>query len=158
MSHPPTFTPLFTLQATLMPSLDSGADGPIGRRVLNAIVEGRFDGPRLRGTLHAGTGDWMLTRRDGVMNVDARVVLKVDDGAVIHMSYGGRIKIPADVLPEVRDPLLRHLVDPSRYYFRTTPVFETGAPAHAWLNDLVCIGMGRLLQGNGVAYEVYAVD
>ena len=31
-------------------------------------------------------------------------------------------------------------VDPASYYFRTVPQFETGAPAYAWLNDLVALG------------------
>ena len=88
------------------------------------------------------------------MVIDARVVLQTDDGAILHMSYGGRIVIPPEVLPEARDPERRHLIDPARYYFRTTPTFETGAPRYAWLNDIVAIGSGRLLQGRGVAYEV----
>jgi uncharacterized protein DUF3237 len=91
------------------------------------------------------------------MVVDARIVLKTDDDAIIHMSYGGRIVIPPELLPEVRDPQRRHLIDPSRYYFRTNPVFETGAPKYAWLNDVVAIGTGRLKAGRSVAYEIYQV-
>lgn len=147
---------LFGMQADLNASFDSG-EGPQGRRVLNSVAKGSFEGPRLRGEIIPGTGDWMLTRRDGVMVVDARVVLKTEDGAIIHMSYGGRIIIPPEILGDVRDPGRRHLVDPSRYYFRTTPVFETGAPDYAWLNDVVAIGTGRLTAGRGVAYDIFQV-
>ena len=55
-----------------MPSLDAG-DGPLGRRVLNAVSEGRFYGHRLKGRINPGTGDWMLTR-NGIRVVDARIV------------------------------------------------------------------------------------
>ncbi|WP_422060279.1 DUF3237 domain-containing protein [Sphingopyxis sp.] len=143
---------LFTLRAELAAGLDAG-DGPLGRRTLNAVQQGWFEGDRLKGTVNPGTGDWMLTRND-IRVVDARLVLQTDDGALIHMSYGGRIVFPQEVLGEMRDPKRRHLVDPSRYYFRTNPVFETGSPAYCWLNRIVSIARGELVEG-GVKYEVY---
>jgi hypothetical protein len=94
---------------------------------------------------------------DGTMVVDARIVLKTHDGAIIHMTYGGRIVIPESVLGEARDPDKRQNIPLSRYYFRTTPVFETGAPEYAWLNNIVCVGSGRLLKGRSVAYEVFQI-
>jgi hypothetical protein len=145
---------LFGMQAELNATLDGGM-GPQGKRVLNSVAGGTFEGARLRGEINPGTGDWMLTRRDGVNVVDARIVLKTSDGAIIHMSYGGRAIVPAELLEEIRDPERRHLVDPARYYFRTTPVFETGAPEYSWLNDIVSVGLGRLTKGRGVAYEIY---
>jgi hypothetical protein len=33
-------------------------------------------------------------------------------------------------------------VDPSLYYMRTTPLFETGDQRYAWLNRLICVGTG----------------
>lgn len=53
---PPAFQYLFTLEAALAPSLDAG-EGPLGRRVLNAVSEGRFYGERLKGRINPGTGD-----------------------------------------------------------------------------------------------------
>jgi hypothetical protein len=47
-------------------------------------------------------------------------------------------------------------VDPARYYFRTNPLFETGADRYAWLNDIVCVGSGYLVEG-GIAYKVAEV-
>jgi Protein of unknown function (DUF3237) len=147
---------LFSIRADLKGSLDAG-DAALGRRVLNAVDKGTFEGPRLKGEINPGTGDWMLVRRDNTAIVDARIVLRTDDGALIHMSYGGRIAIPAEILGQARDPERRHLLDPTRYYFRTTPVFETGAEKYAWLNNVVCVGSGRLLQGRAVAYEVFQI-
>ena len=34
-------------------------------------------------------------------------------------------------------------VDASEYYFRTTSIFETGAPAYEWLNGIVAIASGE---------------
>ena len=147
---------LFTLKAELGTSLDGG-DGPLGRRTLNAAASGTFEGPRIKGQVNPGTGDWMLTRRDGVNVIDARLVLLTDDDAIIHMSYGGRAVVAPDLIAEVRNPEKRHLVDPSRYYFRTTPTFETGSAKYNWLNNVVCVGSGRLLRGRGLAYEVFEI-
>jgi len=71
------------------------------------------------------------------------------------MSYGGRIMFPDDLERAARDPSSRHLIDPGRYYFRIAPVFETGAAAYAWLNGIVAVGSGRLIDEGGVAYDVF---
>jgi hypothetical protein len=147
---------LFTMHADLKPSLDGG-EGSLGRRMLNVVAQGHFEGPDMRGELLPGTGDWMLIRRDGSMVIDARVTLKTDDGAIIHMSYGGRINVPPELLTDVRNPDKRHLIDPSLYYFRSTPVFETGATNYFWLNNIVSIGSGKLGQGRSVSYDIFRV-
>jgi hypothetical protein len=41
-------------------------------------------------------------------------------------------------------------------YFRTNPLFETGSKQYAWLNDIVCVGSGYLIEG-GIAYKVFEV-
>jgi uncharacterized protein DUF3237 len=151
----PALTHLFTMRAILGARLDGG-DGPSGRRVFNAASGGEFAGARLRGVVLPGSADWMLIRKDGSMLIDARVILRTDDGATIHMIYGGRAVFPADLLADVRDPARRHLVDPARYYMRTTPLFETGAETHAWLNDIVCVATGRLTE-QGLDYDVFQV-
>lgn len=148
--------PLFQMQAELNPPLDGGK-GPEGRRIFDSVARGSFEGEKLRGKIAPGLGDWRLLRHDGVSVVDARLVLQTDDGAVIHMRYGGRIVVPSDLIDQVRDPRRRHLIDPALYYFRITPVFETGAPPYAWLNDVVSVGTGRITEGPGVAYEIFQV-
>ncbi|MFC9247716.1 DUF3237 family protein [Streptomyces sp. NPDC057136] len=64
----------------------------------------------------------------------------------------------SEVLPggALSDPAERLRIDPARYYFRTTPVFETGAETYAWLNGIICIGSGYLVEG-GIAYKVSRV-
>ncbi|MDL2076371.1 DUF3237 family protein [Streptomyces sp. GXMU-J15] len=54
------------------------------------------------------------------------------------------------------DPDERHRIDPADYYFRTNPLFETGAESCAWLHHTVCVGSGYLIEG-GIAYRTFRV-
>lgn len=143
---------LFDIVVNLNPRLNMGA-GPFGQRVLYGAAGGFFEGPKLRGEVLAGGGDWALFRPDGAMTLDVRLTLRTHDEALVHMSYGGRWVTPPDLRADMADSAKRHLVDPGRYYFRTNPLFETGARQYSWLNDIVCVGSGYLVEG-GIAYNV----
>ena len=96
-------------------------------------------GKSLRGKVLPGGGDWTLLRSDGVLELDLRITLETDDGAAISMTSFGLRHGP----PEVLAALARgESVDPSRYYFRTAPRFETSAPRYAFLNRLIAIASG----------------
>jgi hypothetical protein len=145
--------PLFELQLQVPQIADLGAT-PYGRRRVATVAGGRFDGERLRGTVApAPGGDWMLLRADDVFELDVRITLQTDDGASILMSYRGLRHGPADVMAALGRG---EIVDPSRYYFRIAPVFETAAPAYAWLNKIVAVGSGRRDPG-GPVYRVEEV-
>jgi hypothetical protein len=146
---------LFDMIVDLSPRLDFGT-GPLGRRTLFGSAGGTFRGPRLRGTVLPGGGDWALFRPDGAMALDVRLSLRTHDDALVHMTYSGRWVVPPGVRAGLADPATRHHVDPARYYFRTTPLFETGADQYAWLNDIVCVGSGYLVDG-GIAYAIAEV-
>jgi len=118
------------------------------------VAGGTFEGGRLRGVVlpHAGS-DWLLQRRDGSFQQDVRLTLEADDGTLILMSYRGVRHAPADV----SEALARgERVDPSRYYLRIAPFFETSGSGYAWLNHIVAVGMGERL-ADGVRYEVFEV-
>lgn len=144
--------PLFDIVVDLNPRLNIG-DGPLGRRILFGAAGGSFEGPKLRGEVLPGGGDWALFRADGAMSLDVRLTLRTQDDALVQMTYGGRWITPSELRAEMTDPAKRHQVDPSRYYFRTNPLFETGAAQYAWLNDIVCVGSGYLIEG-GIAYSI----
>jgi Protein of unknown function (DUF3237) len=146
---------LFDLVVDLAPRLDIGA-GPLGRRTFFGAAGGTFHGPRMHGEVLAGGGDWALFRRDGGMTLDVRLILRTHDDALVHLTYGGRWVFPADLRAELADPGRRHHVDPAHYYFRTTPLFETGSERYSWLNDIVCVGSGYVVDG-GIAYKVAQV-
>jgi hypothetical protein len=147
--------PLFDIVVDLKPPLEIG-DGPLGRRVLFGSDGGSFHGSRVRGEVLPGGGDWTLFRPDGAMSLDVRLTLRTHDDALVHMTYGGRWIVPADLQADVADPAKRYQVEPDRYYFRTNPLFETGSEQYAWLNDVVCVGSGYLVEG-GIAYHVAEV-
>src|ERR1700738_476595 len=79
---------LMTLQVALAGPQRIGAV-PHGIRVTAPIAGGHFEGPRLRGKVLPGSGDWTLLRGDGVLELDLRVTLEADDGALIHMTSFG---------------------------------------------------------------------
>ena len=129
---------LMTLQVFVGPPQRVGAV-PQGARVIAPIASGEFSGPRLRGRIVPGGGDWTLLRSDGVLELDLRITLETDDGALIYLSSFGLRHGP----PEVLAALARgETVDPSTYYFRTAMRFETGAPKYAFLNRLFAIASG----------------
>lgn|SRR5215472_5893655 len=146
---------LFDMAVDLHPPLDIGS-GPFGKRVLFGAAGGSFVGPRLGGEVLAGGGDSALFRPDGAMLLDVRLTLRTHDDAMVRMTYRGRWIIPPELRADLADPGRRHQIDPARYYFRTNPLFETGASQYAWLNDIVCVGSGYLIEG-GVAYKVSQV-
>jgi hypothetical protein len=125
--------------------------GPHGTRITAPITDGRFEGPRLRGRVLPGGGDWTLLRGDGVLELDLRVTLETDDGALIHMTSVGLRHGPADVIAALARG---EIVDPSAYYFRTLPRFETGHAKYEFLNRLLAVAGGdRRPKG-----PIYTVD
>jgi hypothetical protein len=141
-----SFRPLMRLQVVVPPPQKIGVV-PHGTRVIAAITGGTFEGDRLRGKVLPGGGDWTLLRSDGVLELDLRITLETDDGALIFMTSGGLRHGPPDVLAALARG---ESVDPSRYYFRTTPRFETSAPQYAFLNRLLAVSSGDRRPGGPI--------
>ena len=127
---------------------------PQGTRIIAGINGGSFEGPRLRGRVAAPPGgDWILIRNDGAWQMDVRLTLITDDDHHIFMSYRGIRH--GD--PKVLDRLAKgEPVDPSEYYFRNTPVFETGSEKYSWLNRIVAVSTGHRFP-DGPVYKVYEI-
>jgi hypothetical protein len=79
---------LFEISFDLEEALVIG-DTPYGTRRIVPITDGTFTGPKLKGTVLPGGGDWFLIRHDGTRVVDVRITLKTDDGHLIYMVYRG---------------------------------------------------------------------
>lgn len=127
---------------------------PHGTRRTVPITGGNFKGPRLGGTVLAeGSADWLLLRGDGVLELDLRATLKTDDGALISMRSFGLRHGPPDVIAAIGRG---ETVDPSTYYFRTTPRFQTAAPGYTFLNRLVTVASGDR-HGEGPVYAIHEV-
>nr|WP_246764273.1 DUF3237 domain-containing protein [Rhizobium leguminosarum] len=144
---------LFTLFIALHPTLELGQTPAGGRRIF-PVSGGHFQGERLKGEVSPLIGsDLLLARTDGTFQQDVRLLLVADDGGLVLMTYRG-IRRASQA---VDGRLARgETVDASEYYLRTTPYFETAAPAHAWLNSIVAVAKGGRCPG-GVEYEVFEV-
>lgn len=142
--------PLMTLHVVVAGAQKIGAV-PRGNRVVVPVTGGELQGPRLRGKVLPGGVDWTLLRADGVLELDLRLTLETDDGAMISMASFGLRHGP----PEVIAALARgERVEPSSYYFRTTPRFECAHPKYAFLNRLLAVASGdRRSDG-----PIYAID
>ena len=144
--------PLLRAEITLAPAQELG-EAPLGRRRIIPITGGTFRGERLSGRVLAGGADWQVIRADGVAELDARYTLETQDKALIYVRNFGYRHGPADV---IRRLAAGEAVDPSLYYMRTTPRFETGAERYRWLNGLICVASGAR-RAAAVELEVYEV-
>ena len=130
--------PLLKAEITLAPAQELG-DSPLGRRRIIPITGGTFRGERLSGRVLAGGADWQVIRADGVAELDARYTLETEDKALIYVRNFGYRHGPAEVIKRLA---AGEAVDPSLYYMRTTPRFETGAERYRWLNRIICVATG----------------
>jgi len=126
---------------------------PYGERRIIPILGGSFAGPRLSGKVLPGGADWQVIRTDGAAELEARYTLETDDGALIYVLNQGIRSASKEVMARL---VKGEKVDPSEYYFRTRPVFETGAPKYQWLHRIVTVATGQRLP-NEVIITVYEV-
>jgi hypothetical protein len=136
-------------------SIDEGwhvGRGPDERLHFTPVTGGSVDGPRLRGSVLPGGGDWLVERGD-TSQLDARYLIRADDGAVIDIVNRGYYRASADVQRRVD---AGEAVPETEYYFRTAPVFQTDAPQHRWLAEHVFVGLARDEEGQ-VCIRVFRV-
>jgi hypothetical protein len=125
--------PLMTLRLSTAPTQNVGA-GPRGTRLTFPITGGSFEGDRLRGKVLPGGADWVIKRPDGVLDLDLRITLETDDGALVYMTFEGIRDDRASGAP----------------YFRTLPRFETADARYSFLNRLLAVGTGEISPGGPV--------
>ncbi|MBB3656685.1 hypothetical protein FHX15_001913 [Rhizobium sp. BK650] len=144
---------LMTLFLTLHPAIDLGRT-PAGSRRIFPVSGGHFRGERLNGEVSPQIGsDLLLGRADGTFQQDVRLLLTADDGGLILMTYRGVRRSSEAVDKRLAEG---DEVDPSEYYLRTTPYFETAAPRHEWLNQIVAVAQGGRRAG-GVEYDIFEI-
>ncbi len=129
-------------------------DGPFGTRLCFEVIEGKVEGPRIRGEFRGAGGDWLLVGPDGFGRIDVRAQIETHDGAFIYLHYAGVLEMNAAIQHALATATGTEYGD---QYFRTSPRFETGDERYAWLNRAVFVGEGRVLPGFGVEYRVSRV-
>jgi hypothetical protein len=125
---------LFDLTAEVGEIVSMGA-APLGERRVVAITGGHFEGPDMRGEVLSGN-DWQIARQDGVLELDARYVIKDEAGSLVRVVSQGYRHAPPDVMARLARG---EEVEPEDYFFRTTMRFETGAEDLAWLNKTIAV-------------------
>jgi hypothetical protein len=125
-----------------------------GHRQIVKVKGGWFEGPKLKGEVLPGTGDWFIVRPGGVAEGDVRDTYRTHDGYVIYVSYRGIINAAA----ELWERLGRGEDVPStEYYARMQPMYETAiAGPYAWLNNILAVSVGKQ-EALGITYDVYQV-
>ena len=99
-----------------------------GVRRFVQILEGRFEG-RINGEVLPGGVDYQIVTPGDISYLDARYVIHTTDNAFILVrNYGIRHGVIGD--------------DPSKYYFRSTPRFETSDTRYSWLNKTIVVCSG----------------
>ena len=89
------------------------------------ITGGMFEGDRLRGKVLPSGNQWAVKRSNGVVELESRVTLETDDGALIYMTVEG-------------------IGDDAASHFRVAPRFETAAAKYAFLNRLLAVGTAEI--------------
>ena len=139
--------------ATLKPGISAGK-GPLGERLIVDVTGGEFKGPRLSGRVRASGADWALVDAAGKVRLDVRVVFEADDGAVIYITYRGRLELNEKAAAALEGKGGTEYGD---VYLMTQLQFETGDERYAWLNDRLAVGEGRL-GPHSVTYRVYTLE
>jgi len=148
---------LFDIRLSVAPPSEfiSVGNGGWGNRGIAPITGGKFQGPKIKGTVKPGGADWFLIRQDNAFILDVRILLETDDGASIYMPYDG-IMVASD---EVVEKLAKGGF-PSEAQCLSTPRFETSHERYKWLNKIKGAATGRVVFDPNepfVEYSVYAL-
>jgi hypothetical protein len=143
---------VFEARVEIAPPVDMG-ETPRGRQRVVPIRGGIVEGPGLRGEILAGGADWQIIRTDGASELEARYVIRTDDGAQIAVINRGLRHAAPDINARL---IAGEKVDPAQVYFRATPSFASASPAHDWLNRSVFVCTGERLP-NAVALRFFRV-
>lgn len=145
-------TEVFSLAVDVGVPQSVGRDAAGERRCV-PITGGSVAG-KISGVVLAGGADWQVLRPDGLADLDARYMLKLESGALVEVwSRGLRIG-PTEVMAKLARG---ERVDPSSYYMRTAMRFETAAPELQWLVQRLHVGIGERTPDQ-VRLKVYCVD
>jgi Protein of unknown function (DUF3237) len=143
--------PLFLLRETVPPLVVVGQTPNAFRRI-GIVTGGCFEGDRLSGEVVTGN-DWQDVRKDSCIKLDVRLVLRTTDGALIVMTY----QCLRAGTPDLMERLDKgEDVDPTSYYFRMNPMFETSSKKYDWMNRIIAVGIGHRLP-DGPLYSIFEV-
>lgn len=150
--------PALQTEFVLRLSVDVAAPVSVGETGLGvrrqiAISGGELRGPNMRGKILPGGADFQIIRPNGLIDLVARYVVELDDGALIYIENTGIRTGPRDALERLTRG---EAVDPSLIYFRSVPKFETGSDKYRWMMQTLFVASAQRHQAQ-VIIDVYKV-
>jgi hypothetical protein len=125
-----------------------------GTKVIYSVIGGSVTG-KIKGSVLPVGGDFATFTSPTTLKLDVRLVLRTDDSATIYCTYTGYLHTDTATYKIIRAGK-GFQIDPSRYYFRTNPIFETSSAKYDWLNHTITVGFGTITAA-GVSYKIYAI-
>lgn len=111
-----------------------GQDDIVGRRQLIPIISGELIGKDIHGIILPGGVDSQIIRPNGICDLSARYAVKLDDGTSFYIENSGIRTVPSEYIELVKNG---EFIDPSLYYFCTTPKFEVYSQELKWLTQSI---------------------
>ncbi|MEO8100755.1 MAG: DUF3237 domain-containing protein [Acidobacteriota bacterium] len=139
MPRQPQLAFAFEARVQIGAPLDLGITRNGHRRII-PILDGEFEGERVRGRVLPGGADWQILHPDGAADLEARYTLETNDGALIYVVNRGMRRGDPALLQRLNSG---QPIDVNEIYFRTVAMFESSAPAYAWMTDALFIGTGE---------------
>lgn len=130
---------LYKVTLDLEKPVDVGKS-PYGTRIAYVVKGGTFEGPKMKGTVKSVGEDWLLKVDELTNKLDVRLILETEDATLIACSYTGIVHNKSD----------------KTTYWRITPTFQTASKKYDWLNYIVAVGKGSIVEGK-VSYEVFLI-
>lgn len=132
---------LFVVKVKVEKPIVVGQDNRNGRRqlipIISGVVEGvDLNGNPLKGIVPPGGVDSQVIRPDGKCELSARYGVILDDGRGFYIENNGIRTVPDEYVEKVVNG---EFIDPSLYYFATTPFFEAYDDSLRWLEKYVFI-------------------
>ncbi|WP_237572262.1 DUF3237 domain-containing protein [Mycolicibacterium lacusdiani] len=126
---------------------------PVGTRFTYVVRHGRCEGPRIAGDILPGGGDWILFGTDRVARLDVRGTLRTDDGAYVHVTNTGRVRMgPEAAARYAAGELIRH----DEMVARSSPLFDTDDERYRWINAVHTVAINQVSLSE-VHYRGFAV-
>lgn len=144
--------PLCDLEVSLEPA--QVIPTPTGTRLTYVVRSGTVAGERIRGELLPGGGDWLVLGSDGIGRLDVRATLRLEDGALVHLTTTGVVVLPDEAR---RRFAAGERIGAQEMHARSQLRFEADpAGPHAWLNAVTTVAVNELGPGH-VGYRVFEV-
>lgn len=125
-----------------------------GQRRFIEITGGTVYGPMIQGEVMHGGGDWQTVFTGGYSEILARYFLKLSDGTIVEVNNPG-VRVASEAV--IAQLSRGEEVDPSKYYFRTTPTFKVAGEKYNWMTHHVFVARG-IRNPKDVIIDYYIVE